>query len=202
MGFERLMKVLQKTPTVFETDLFEPLRSYVLNENPEIDERDLRIILDHTRGSVFLIADGVRPSNLERGYVLRRILRRLMLKLKIYKILDKKDIFVKAVIEKFKGIYKELENYVKIKEVMDKEFKEFEGTLERGLREFNKKIKGNESQEEIGEKLFLLYTSYGLPLDISKELLKKINIEITQKALEVFDNLFKEHQKISKNVNR
>jgi alanyl-tRNA synthetase len=48
----------------------------------------------------------------------------------------------------------------------------------------------------------LLYTSYGLPLDISKELLKKINIEITQKALEVFDNLFKEHQKISKNVNR
>jgi alanyl-tRNA synthetase len=202
MGFERLMKVLQKTPTVFETDLFEPLRSYVLNENSEIDERDLRIILDHTRGSVFLIADGVRPSNLERGYILRRILRRLMLKLKIYKILDKKDIFVKAVIEKFKGVYNELENYVKIKEVMDKEFKEFEGTLERGLREFNKKIKGNESQEEIGEKLFLLYTSYGLPLDISKELLKKINIEITPKALEVFDNLFKEHQKISKNVNR
>ena len=202
MGFERLMKVLQKTPTVFETDLFEPLRSYVLNENPEIDERDLRIILDHTRGSVFLIADGVRPSNLERGYVLRRILRRLMLKLKIYKILDKKDIFVKAVIEKFKGVYNELENYVKIKEVIDKEFKEFEGTLERGLREFNKKIKGNESQEEIGEKLFLLYTSYGLPLDISKELLKKINIEITQKALEVFNNLFKEHQKISKNINR
>jgi len=202
MGFERLMKVLQKTPTVFETDLFEPLRSYVLNENSEIDERDLRIILDHTRGSVFLIADGVRPSNLERGYILRRILRRLMLKLKIYKILDKKDIFVKAVIEKFKGVYNELENYVKIKEVIDKEFKEFEGTLERGLREFNKKIKGNESQEEIGEKLFLLYTSYGLPLDISKELLKKINIEITPKALEVFDNLFKEHQKISKNVNR
>jgi alanyl-tRNA synthetase len=125
-----------------------------------------------------------------------------MLKLKIYKILDKKDIFVKAVIEKFKGVYNELENYVKIKEVIDKEFKEFEGTLERGLREFNKKIKGNESQEEIGEKLFLLYTSYGLPLDISKELLKKINIEITPKALEVFDNLFKEHQKISKNVNR
>jgi alanyl-tRNA synthetase len=202
MGFERLMKVLQKTPTVFETDLFEPLRSYVLNENSEIDERDLRIILDHTRGSVFLIADGVRPSNLERGYILRRILRRLMLKLKIYKILDKKDIFVKAVIEKFKGVYNELENYVKIKEVIDKEFKEFEGTLERGLREFNKKIKGNESQEEIGEKLFLLYTSYGLPLDISKELLKKINIEITPKALEVFDNLFKEHQKISKNVNK
>jgi len=202
MGFERLMKVLQKTSTIFETDLFEPLRTYVLNENPEINERDLRIILDHTRGSVFLIADGVRPSNLERGYILRRILRRLMLKLKIWGILDKKDLFIKGVIEKFSNIYNELGNYDKIKEVIDKEFKEFQRTLERGLREFNKKIKGNESEEELGEKLFLLYTSYGLPLDISKELLKNMNIEVSSTTLEVFDKLFKDHQKISKIQNK
>jgi len=201
MGFERLMKVLQKTPTIFETDLFEPLRSYILNENPNINERDLRIILDHIRGSVFLIADGVRPSNLERGYVLRRILRRLMLKLKIWNILDKKDKFIKAVVEKFKDIYKELENYVKIKEVMDKELGGFQKTLERGLKEFNRKIRGDETDEELAEKLFLLYTSHGIPLDISKELLRAREREITLKTLEVFNNLFKEHQKISKNQN-
>ncbi len=200
MGFERLMKVLQKTPTIFETDLFEPLRTYVLNEKPDIAERDLRIILDHTRGAVFLIADGVRPSNLERGYILRRILRRLMLKLKIWDILSKKDVFIKAVIDKFKNIYKEIDNYDKIKEVIDKEFRGFEKTLERGLREFNKRINGNEKEEELGEKLFVLYTSFGLPLEISKELLKNMNIEITENSINIFNKLFKEHQKISKNI--
>jgi alanyl-tRNA synthetase len=68
MGFERLMKSIQKTKTIFETDLFEPLRTYILDYNADIDQRDLRIILDHLRGSVFLIADGVYPSNLESNY--------------------------------------------------------------------------------------------------------------------------------------
>jgi len=198
MGFERLMKVIQKTATVFETDLFEPLRTRILEINPNIQVRDLRIILDHTRASVFLISDGIYPSNLERGYVLRRILRRLMLKLNKYNLTDKIDIMIKAVIEKFGNIYNNLKNYDKIYEVINKEFKSFERTLKRGLKMFEKYIKGNETEEELGEKLFLLFTSFGLPLDISKELLKEKEMKFTEISNHVFSKLFEEHRKISK----
>ena len=199
MGFERLMKVLQKKETIFETDLFEPLRSRILEIKPDIGIRDFRIILDHTRASVFLISDGIYPSNLERGYVLRRILRRLMLKLVKYNLLKKVELFVKAVVEKFGDVYVNLKNYDKIYKVVEKEFKEFERTLIRGLNKFDRYIKGDENEEELGIKLFVLFTSFGLPLDISIELLKEKNLVFTKNAENKFRELFEEHRKISKN---
>jgi len=199
MGFERLMKVLQKTETIFETDLFEPLRSRILEIKSDIEIRDLRIILDHIRGCVFLISDGIYPSNLERGYVLRRILRRLMLKLSKYNLLNSLNIFISSIIEKFGDIYENLKNYDKIYEVIKKEFDGFERTLVKGLSKFEKYIKGDESEEELGEKLFILFTSFGLPLDISIELLKERHIEFTEKIKNKFNELFEKHRKISKN---
>jgi alanyl-tRNA synthetase len=195
MGFERLMKSIQKTKTIFETDLFEPLRTYILDYNADIDQRDLRIILDHLRGSVFLIADGVYPSNLERGYILRRILRKLMLKIYKYSLNKNFNILVKAVIDKFSNIYENLSNYDKIINVIYKEFAGFEKTLNRGIIKFDKIVKDNSN---LGEKLFVLYSTYGLPVDISLEILRERNIPYSDKDLDDFNRLFEEHRKISK----
>jgi alanyl-tRNA synthetase len=197
MGFERLMKVIQKTETIFETDLFEPLRTNILENKPDINLRDLRIILDHLRGSIFLISDGVYPSNLERGYVLRRILRRLMLKLLKNNFLNHLEKFVKVVVDKFSPIYKNILDYDKIINVIKGEFKGFERTLTRGLLKFDK-IVNYQTKAELMEKLFILYTSYGLPLDISLEILKERQIEIKEEDLKIFDELFKKHQQVSK----
>jgi alanyl-tRNA synthetase len=197
MGFERLMKVIQKTETIFETDLFEPLRTNILENKPDINLRDLRIILDHLRGSIFLISDGVYPSNLERGYVLRRILRRLMLKLLKNNFLNHLEKFVKLVVDKFSPIYKNLLDYDKIINVIKGEFKGFERTLTRGLLKFDK-IVNYQTKAELMEKLFILYTSYGLPLDISLEILKERQIEVKEEDLKIFNELFKKHQQVSK----
>jgi len=197
MGFERLMKILQKTETIFETDLFEPLREILDNFPGEI--RRKRIVMDHLRGSVFLIADGLFPSNLERGYILRRILRRLLLHLKFLEInFETLEKMIRGVIEKYKVFYPELNNFDKIKKVIFDELQVFNETLNKGLKEFNKIIKGNESEEVLGEKVFYLYTSYGLPLEISKELLKEREINFSQKSEEVFNQLFEKHRLISK----
>ncbi|GIW67480.1 MAG: hypothetical protein KatS3mg096_348 [Candidatus Parcubacteria bacterium] len=199
MGFERLMKVSQNVPTIFETDFFQPLKEVLDQLTNKDDIRRKRIVLDHIRGSVFLIADGLYPSNLERGYVLRRILRRLTLNLKFLDIkIEKIENMIKAVIEKYSPFYPELKNYDKIKTVIFEEIINFERTLNIGLREFEKTIKGNENDEILAEKLFLLYTSYGLPLEISKELLKDNGLGWTEKSQQVFDELFKKHQEISK----
>jgi alanyl-tRNA synthetase len=199
MGFERLMKILQKSPTIFESDLFESLNQIWENLKKKEDPRRKRIILDHIRGSVFLIADGLYPSNLERGYILRRILRRLTLSLKSLEIeIFKIDELIKAVIDKYSPFYPELKNFDKIKGVMFEEITNFERTLSLGLREFNKLIKGNDSESELGEKLFFLYTSYGLPLEISKELLKDQGLIWKEESQRIFDELFKKHQEISK----
>ena len=199
MGFERLMKVLQKSPTIFETDLFQPLNNILETLAKKDDLRKKRIVLDHLRGSVFLIADGLYPSNLERGYILRRILRRLTLALKFLEIdILKIEQLIEAVIEKYSPFYQEIKNFDKIKEVIFDEITNFERTLSLGLKEFNKLIKGNENEKELAEKIFFLYTSYGLPLEISKELLRENKLNWNQKAQEFFDGLFKKHQEISK----
>ncbi len=198
MGFERLMKVLQKKETIFDTDLFEPIRNVLENEIKKDDLRRKRIVLDHLRGSVFLVADGLYPSNLERGYVLRRILRRLTLNLKFLEFnFNNLEKLIKAVIEKYSLIYPELKNFDKIKKVIEEEISKFEKTLGVALKEFQRLIKGNESIEELSEKIFFLYTSFGLPIEISKELLRDQEIN-WQEVEKIFQELFKKHQKISK----
>ncbi len=199
MGLERLMKVIQKVPTIFETDLFIDLANRLKNLTKSENIRHLRIVMDHLRGSVFLTAEGLYPSNLERGYILRRILRRLALSLKFLNIkFQFLEDLIKVVIEKYSPFYENLKNFSKIKEVIFGEILTFEKALNRGLREFEKIIKGYESEEEIAEKLFFLYTTHGLPLDISKELLREKNIVWSEKAQKKFEELFKQHQQISK----
>ncbi|MCL4358393.1 MAG: alanine--tRNA ligase-related protein [Patescibacteria group bacterium] len=201
MGFERLMKVIQKTETIFETDLFEPTRTRLLEIKSDLVQSDLRIILDHVRAAVFLAGAGVQPSNLERGYVLRRILRRLALRLRLNQIeLVQLELVIKSVREKFGQIYPELQNYDKILKVIKAELGTFEQTLGQALRRFERNITGVETAEELAGKLFQLYATYGLPLELAKELAQIKKMEISPKVEDIFNERFKEHQKISKAV--
>ncbi len=202
MGFERLMKSLQQAETIFETDLFSPFKNLLTDFIKVDDARRQRIVLDHLRSAVFLVADGLYPSNLERGYVLRKILRRLTVNLQFLGFdLNRLDILLKAVIEKYSPFYEELKNFGKIKEVIFNEINTFRRVLDLSLREFNKRINDNDESVVLAEKIFFLYSSCGLPLDIAKEILNERGRQWDEIAEKKFEELFKQHQLISKKRN-
>lgn len=199
MGFERLMKSLQQVETIFDTDLFLPLKNLLDKFIKFSDIRRQRIVLDHLRSAVFLVADGLYPSNLERGYILRRILRRLTVNLQFLGFdLNKLDILLKGVIDKYSDFYEELKNFGKIKEVIFNEINTFRRVLKISLKEFNKKIGDIDDSLLLAEKIFFLYSSCGLPLDIAKEILIERGYKWDEVAQKRFDQLFKQHQLISK----
>ncbi len=186
MGLERLAMVVQKKKNIFETDLLEP----ILKMAPkDLDLRIKRIITDHARSIVFLLGDGVIPSNKEQGYILRRLMRRVI----VYEHLNS-DLFLiqegilKKVMEMYSPTYKELYNTDIIFE-FKKEREKFNKTLKQGLKELEK-------SEKIDSKLaFKLYESFGLPYEIIKEVGDKKATKLTREA---FDEEFKKHQEKSR----
>lgn len=186
MGLERLAMVVQGKKNIFETDLLEPLVKLV---PLEMDNRTKRIIADHSRSMAFLISDGVRPSNKEQGYVLRRLMRRVI----TYNFLAKSDItlmhdiFAK-IIEIYGQYYSELDTGTIIYE-FEHEQEKFEKTLKQGLRELEK-------LETIdATSAFKLYESYGLPFEIIKDIGGKKTDKLTRES---FDEEFKKHQEKSR----
>ena len=165
MGLERLVKVAQGVETVFDTDLLKGID-------------DNRIVADHMRTSVFMIADGVRPSNTDQGYVLRRLLRRA-----IVNNGDTKSV-ISRVIERYKDVYDLESKEEEITNVVDEEEKKFKEALLIGRRQLEK-----------GEDPFTLFTSYGFPLELTREIAKERGIEIDEKD---FEEKFKKHQEVSK----
>lgn len=186
MGLERTTVVLQGKDNVFETDIFEPLISYIKTKAKRYDERSARIVADHIRSAIFIAGDGVVPSNTDRGYVLRRILRRLI------RFIDKLDLgndsiicLSNLVIEKFSDPYSELNlKKSEILRVLNDEEVKFRKTLESGLREFEK-----------GADPFILFSTYGFPIEITKELAEEKGLKIDEVK---FNNDLKKHQEISK----
>lgn len=177
-GLERITAVMQGKGAVYDTDLF----SDVMESFPEfLDERKRRIIADHLRASVFMIADGVVPSNKERGYVLRRLLRRAMVHMRgleggaIYTFSDK-------IINKFSNVYQNLDKN-KVYLVLKEEVDQFEKTVAQGLKEFEK-----------GTDAFVLFSTYGFPIELTLELAKEKGIEVD---MEDFNKKMTEHQKLS-----
>lgn len=176
MGLERLVKVVQKVPTVFETDLFSPIIKEIEDRYGVADTRIKRIIADHARTSVFMIADGVVPSNTDRGYVLRRLIRRSIFQAykfargfsNLYPLID-------MVIAIYRNVYPELENErKKIHEVFETEEIKFMKTLEKGLKEFNWRA-GTYANGKLMERelppsvVFELVTTYGFPFELVEE---------------------------------
>lgn len=184
MGLERLVMVSQKKATIFETDLFAPIIA-LLPEGMEVRTR--RILTDHIRGIAFLISDGVKPSNKEAGYVLRRLMRRVMVHLHLSKNEELVEHLFGEVFENYEGFYPELNRELVLGE-FEKESRAFSEALEKGAREFEK-------AELTGEIVFDLYQTHGLPIEMIEELAKEKGVSIDK---EDFERRKLSHQELSR----
>ncbi len=201
MGLERTAAVLQKKPTVYEIETFLPIINKIkelanIQEANEKQELSIRIITDHIRASAFILGDdlAITPSNLDQGYILRRFIRRSIRHGKSLGI-EKEFLteLAKIIISLHKDDYKELEkNKNFILEELKKEDEKFRRTLEKGLHKFEKM-----SQNKLisAKEAFLLFQSYGFPLEMTEELAKEKGIKVDTKG---FKKEFKKHQELSR----
>lgn len=201
LGLERMTMLLQGKETPFDTELFKPVMDKLqelAGKNDSIESR--RIVAEHLRASMMIIQDGGLPSNVDRGYILRRLIRRMVRHLRKLQInLNELGELIDLNIETLKEMYPELhQNSNKIKSVIIEEKDKFEKTLERGEREFNKIVNRmkNEGKDTIsGQDLFTLYETYGFPPEVTQDLAREAGLKVDTTE---FDKLFKEHQEKSR----
>ncbi len=200
LGLERMAMLLQGKKTPFEIEIFKPVMDK-LEELEKVDDiASRRIVAEHLRSSMMIILDGGIPSNVDRGYILRRLIRRMTRRLRKLQI-DTNQIstLIDISIDAQKELYPELEtNKERIKTVIIEEINKFEKTLERGEREFNKivnKLKTENKDTISGQDLFTLYETYGFPPEVTQDLAEEQGIKIDNTE---FDRLFKEHQEKSR----
>ena len=200
LGLERMAMLLQGKKTPFEIEIFKPVMDK-LEELEKVDDiASRRIVAEHLRSSMMIILDGGIPSNVDRGYILRRLIRRMTRRLRKLQI-DTNQIstLIDISIDAQKELYPELEtNKERIKTVIIEEINKFEKTLERGEREFNKivnKLKSENKDTISGQDLFTLYETYGFPPEVTQDLAEEQGIKIDNTE---FDRLFKEHQEKSR----
>jgi len=224
MGLERLVVAMQKVGSVFDTDLFEPImekieeltgettdvaRPLMNGRATSVNEKAKRIVADHIRTAVFIISDGIIPSNTDKGYVLRRIIRRAVrysdvLGIKHGGLAEMTDV----VINQYKSIYG-----INIGNEIEEEERKFRLTLEKGMREFEKlsgkdhtdvarpyghrtSIKASIKARSIsGKDAFVLFTTYGFPIEMIKELAEEKNIVVDEDG---FNKEMVEHKKLSR----
>ena len=200
LGLERMTMLLQGKETPFDTEIFAP----IMQKLEELQQKDIiesrRIIAEHLRSSMMIICDGGRPSNIDRGYVLRRLIRRMIRHMNKLEInLDELSTLIDINVDNLKEMYPDLEkNRETIKNVILEEKDKFVKTLSHGEKEFAKAMnyaKQNGNNKIDGKIVFRLYDTYGFPPEMTQELAKENNIEID---LEEFNKLFKEHQEKSR----
>ena len=200
LGLERMAMLLQGKETPFEIEIFKPVMDALekLEKNDYINSR--RIVAEHLRSSMMIISDGGRPSNVDRGYVLRRLIRRMtrhMNKLQID--LNEISNLIDLNIDTLKDMYPELEkNRELIKNVIVEEKNKFIKTLSNGEKEFYKEAKrikeaGKDTIE--GKMVFRLYDTFGFPPEVTSELAKENDLKTD---MQEFNKLFKEHQEKSR----
>ena len=200
LGLERINMLLQGKETPYDTEIFFPIMEKLkeLAKNDNISSR--RIVAEHLRASMMIIADGGRPSNIDRGYILRRLIRRMTRHLSKLEIsLDNIDELIDLNIDVLKEMYPELvEKKETIKSVILEEKDKFMKTLVNGEKEFEKEIlkAKNENKDKIdGKTVFRLYETFGFPPEVTKELAEEKGFKVN---LEEIDSLFKEHQEKSR----
>ena len=201
LGLERMTMLLQGKETPFDTELFKPVMDKLqelAGKNDSIESR--RIVAEHLRASMMIIQDGGLPSNVDRGYILRRLIRRMVRHLRKLQInLNELGELIDLNIDTLKEMYPELhQNSNKIKSVIIEEKDKFEKTLERGEREFNKIVNRmkNDGKDTIsGQDLFTLYETYGFPPEVTQDLAREAGLKVDTTE---FDKLFKEHQEKSR----
>lgn len=185
-GLERLTIMLQGKNNVYETDIFTPLMEQIKSLSTNYDLKSARIVADHIRAATFLINDGVTPSNTDRGYILRRLLRRAVRHADILGIkAGELSNLNGTVANTYEDVYPEIKNNLSlIQDEVKKEEEKFRETLTKGLKEFEK-----------GTDPFILFTTYGFPLELTKELAKEKGKDIDE---DKFWADMKSHQDLSR----
>lgn len=188
-GLERITAIMQGKKTAYETDLFNPIISKIKELSRNSDDKAVKIVADHIRTAVFIIADGVMPANTDRGYILRRLLRRAVRYSDVLGM-DARTSLI-AISETVQSTYKEQYpeimkdvNGLQIGHIIQLEEGKFRETLSKGLKEFEK-----------GTDAFTLFTTYGFPIELTLELASEKGISFNRKE---FDEKMKAHQDLSR----
>ena len=194
MGVERMTAVINNLDDNYKTDLFSPILkkiTQISGKDYEGNKKEFRIIADHIKAAAFAISDGVSPSNKGAGYVVRRLIRRAVVKANQ---LGVKENFTRKLAEVVFDIYSGVYD-IKKEQVLsefEKEETKFKKTLQEGLKQI-------ESKKEInGKDLFNLYQSFGLPLEVSIEELKRQNIKVPDSTVDEYNKELKSHQELSR----
>ena len=204
MGLERVTAILEGQTDNYTSSIWKD----VIEKIEEItklpykgNEKAMRIIADHIRSAVFISADpaGIKPSNTDQGYILRRLIRRAIRSAKKLDIdinSNWEEQIAKLIIEKYKKYYAELgENEQVVMDVLKNEKVKFNRTLEKGLKEFEKIVAKIENGKMDKDTAFRLYDTFGFPIELTVELASEMGIEVDQEG---FKEKFKKHQEISR----
>ncbi|WP_038911746.1 alanine--tRNA ligase [Dickeya dadantii] len=188
MGLERISAVLQHVNSNYEIDLFKALIAEAASVvgTDDLNNKSLRVIADHIRSCAFLIADGVMPSNENRGYVLRRIIRRAV---RHGNMLGAKETFfyklVGTLIKVMGPAAEELQRQQGlVEQALKNEEEQFARTLERGLLLLDEEIKQLKGDTLSGEAAFRLYDTYGFPVDLTADVCRERNLKVDEEGFE------------------
>ena len=204
MGYERVVAVLENKDDNYTTSVWKDIISKIeeiSNLTYEGNEKSMRIIADHIRTAVFISADpaGIKPSNTDQGYILRRLIRRAIRHAKKINIdinSDWEQEIAMLVIKEYSKYYNEIkQNKDIVLDVLKNEKNKFNRTLEKGLREFEKITKKIEDGKLNKDLAFKLYDTYGFPIELTVELASELNIKVD---VEGFKEKFKAHQELSR----
>ena len=208
MGLERVIAVLNGYKNVYETELLKSIIEKIeaLATKSYLDSpHAYRVIADHLRTTTFMAADGVKPSNLDQGYVMRRLIRRAIRQGKLIGIEENfTHTIAKKIIHLMSDAYPELQHEKEILETFQKEEEQFRKTLDHGIREFEKLLQGFQmALEKAGKKIteisgkqtFKLYDTYGFPIEMTIELAGEHGLTVDEEG---FNQAFEEHQERSR----
>ncbi|MGC9309432.1 MAG: alanine--tRNA ligase, partial [Candidatus Nanoarchaeia archaeon] len=207
MGVERTITILNGLEDNYLSDCFKPIiekietlsgRQYLSNTKIT---KAMRIIADHIKAATFIIADGIKPSNTEQGYILRRLIRRAIrygrqIGMEKFTREVAKPVF--AIYDDYGHLFGTKEKIEKILQELEREEENFLEKLKQGMKVFEKIINSEEvkqTRQISGKSAFLLYQSYGFPIEITKELAREKQLKVDEKA---FQKEFEKHQEKSK----
>lgn len=206
MGVERTTAILEGVNDNYTSSIWKDVIEEISSISGlpyEGNEKSMRIIADHLRTAVFISADasGIKPSNTDQGYILRRLIRRAIRHARNLNIdinSDWEQRIAVLILNKYKKYYKELEdNESIVLEVLRMEKEKFNRTLEKGLKEFERVVKNNVSIS--GEDAFHLYDTYGFPIELTIELASERNLKVDEVG---FQEKFKKHQELSRTASQ
>jgi len=199
MGVERTVAVLQGKEDIYQTEIFTGLINQVeeiSGKKYEENKKGMRIIADHLRAATFVIADGIKPSNVEQGYILRRLIRRAVVKINqlginLSSFAGLNSIFNEIIQNNHYYFEDQLSVSKLVNKVVNEEMKKFGLSLEKGLREFER-ADDNQLNDLFA---FNLFQTYGFPIEVSEELFNKRGIKINKDKI---NEIYKKHQSLSR----